>query len=89
MNIKKEYAKLISVISSYGLVASGVKIKVINVKTNNKSDIALQTQGSKNMRDNMVNIFGVKSVANLRPLVQATLSEEELCQANIKTRQKG
>ena len=84
-NIKKEYSKLISVISSYGLVASGVKIKVTNVKANNKSEIVLQTHGSHNLRDNLVNIFGVKAVANLKPIVQATLSEEDLKEANIRT----
>lgn len=84
-NIKKEYSKLISVISSYGLVASGVKIKVTNVKANNKSEVVLQTHGSQSLRDNLVNIFGVKAVANIKPIVQATLSEEELRLANIKT----
>ena len=83
-NIKKEYAKLISVISSYGLVASGVKIKVTNMRANKKSETVLQTLGSHNLRDNLVNIFGVKAVSHLRPIVQATITEEELSQAGLK-----
>ena len=82
-NIKKEYAKLISVISSYGLVASGVKIKVTNIKANKKSETVLQTLGAQ-MRDNLVNIFGVKAMSHLRPIVQAELTEEELSQAGLK-----
>ena len=81
-NIKKEYAKLISVISSYGLVASGVKIKVTNIKANKKSETVLQTLGAQ-MRDNLVNIFGVKAMSHLRPIVQAELTEEELSQAGL------
>ena len=84
-NIKKEYAKLMSVISSYGLVASGVKIKVTNIKANKKSETVLQTLGSHNLRDNLVNIFGVKAITNLRPIVQVELTEEELNQAGLKT----
>ena len=82
-NIKKEYAKLISVISSYGLVASGVKIKVTNIKANKKSETVLQTLGAQ-MRDNLVNIFGVKAMSHLRPIVQAELTEEELSQACLR-----
>lgn len=82
-NIKKEYAKLISVISSYGLVASGVKIKVTNIKANKKSETVLQTLGAQ-MRDNLVNIFGVKAMSHLRPIVQAELTEEELSQAGLR-----
>ena len=74
---------MISVISSYGLVASGVKIKVTNIKANKKSETVLQTLGAQ-MRDNLVNIFGVKAMSHLRPIVQAELTEEELSQAGLR-----
>ena len=81
-NIKKEYSKMMNVVSAYGLVSRGVKIKVTNLKAKNKQDIALQTQGSQGIRENLVNIFGVKIMSTLKAVTQATLSEEDLAQIN-------
>ena len=81
-NIKKEYSKMMSVVTAYGLVSRGVKIKVTNLKPNNKQDTALQTQGSQNIRENLVNIYGVKIMSSLKPVTQATLSEEYLIEIN-------
>ena len=83
-NIKKEYAKMMSILSAYGLVSRGVKIKVTNVKNNNRQEPALQTQGSQNIRENLVNIFGAKIMQMLKPIVQVELQEEDLAQANIR-----
>ena len=81
-NIKKEYSKMMSVVTAYGLVSRGVKIKVTNLKPNKKQDTALQTQGSQNIRENLVNIYGVKIMSSLRPVTQAKLSEEDLTEIN-------
>ena len=83
-NVKKEYSKLMSVMTAYGLVSSGVKIKVTNLKSKNKVDVLMQTQGSENLRDNLVNIFGVKIMSSLKQIVQTKLTEEDLQEAGIK-----
>ena len=83
-NIKKEYSKMMSILSAYGLVSRGVKIKVINVKNNNRQEPALQTQGSQSIRDNLVNIFGAKIMQKLKSIVQVELQEDDLAQANIR-----
>ena len=83
-NIKKEYSKMMNVVTAYGLVSRGVKIKVTNLKPNNKQDTALQTQGSQNIRENLVNIYGVKIMSSLKPVTQVVLSEEDLTEINHK-----
>jgi len=85
-NIKKEFTKLINVMNAYGLVSCGVKIKVISVKPNNKTELIMQTQGSSNIRENIVNIFGAKIMTSLKPFAQKELSEEDLSNANIRGR---
>lgn len=65
-NVKKVYFKLMSVMTAYGLVSSGVIIKVTNIKSKNNNDVVMQTQGSENLRDNLINIFGVKIMSSLK-----------------------
>ena len=55
-----------SVMTAYGLVSSGVIIKVTNIKSKNNNDVVMQTQGSENLRDNLINIFGVKIMSSLK-----------------------
>ena len=83
-NIKKEYNKMISVITAYSLVSSGVKIKVTSTKKNGKTDTVMQTQGSVSLRENIVHVFGVKMMSSLRPVEQVTLTDDQLLEANIK-----
>lgn len=82
--MRKEFSKLMSVMTAYGLVSSGVKIKVTNIKSKNKNDVVMQSQGSENLRDNLINIFGVKIMSALKQIVQAELKEEDIKEAGIK-----
>ena len=83
-SLKREFGKLISVMSAYGLVSSGVKIMVTNSKVKGGRTVVVHTQGSENLRDNMVNIFGTKQMSTLRPFSQVDLTEEDMAKANIR-----
>jgi len=83
-SLKREFGKMISVMSAYGLVSSGVKIMVTNSKAKGGRTVVLHTQGSGSLRENMVNIFGTKQLSRLRPVVQEDLNDEELAKANIR-----
>jgi len=83
-SLKREFGKMISVMSAYGLVSSGVKIMVTNCKAKGGRTVVLHTQGSEILRDNMVNIFGTKQMSSLRPFKQVSLTDEDLTKANIR-----
>jgi len=83
-SLKREFGKMISVMSAYGLVSSGVKIMVTNSKAKGGRTVVLHTQGSGSLRENMVNIFGTKQLSRLRPIVQEDLNDEDMAKANIR-----
>jgi len=83
-SLKREFGKLVAVLSAYGLVSSGVRIMVTNSKARGGRTIVLQTQGSEILRDNLVSIFGSKQVASVRPFTQVDLTPEDLAKANIR-----
>ena len=82
--LKREFGKMISVMSAYGLVSSGVKIMVTNSKAKGGRTVVLHTQGSGSLRENMVNIFGTKQLSTLRPVVQENLNDEDMAKVNIR-----
>eukprot|EP00092_Neocalanus_flemingeri_P020745 GFUD01022480.1.p1 GENE.GFUD01022480.1~~GFUD01022480.1.p1 ORF type:complete len:889 (+),score=246.43 GFUD01022480.1:99-2765(+) len=83
-SLKREFAKLVSVLSAYGLVSSGVRIKATNSKARGAKTVVIHTQGSDNIRENLVNIFGSKQVASVRPFALAELTTEDLAKASIR-----
>ena len=83
-SLKREFGKLISVMSAYGLVSSGVRIMVTNSKAKGGRTVVVHTQGSDSLRENMVNIFGTKQMSTVRPFAQVDLSEEDMAKANMR-----
>merc|ERR1719357_1460172 len=83
-SLKREFGKLLNVMSAYGLVSSGVRITVTNCKAKGGRTIVLQTQGSESIRENLVNIYGAKQITSLRPFTKIDLSDEDLTNSGFR-----
>ena len=68
-NIKKEFSKLVSVVSGYALVSEGVRITCSNQVGKGKRSSVVATQG-RSVKDNLVAVFGSKQDATLMPFKQ-------------------
>ena len=60
-NIKKEFAKLSTILQAYGIISTGVRISCIN-HVEKKKNIILSTHGCNSMLENITNVFGPKQV---------------------------
>lgn len=67
-NIRREYGRLLSLLHAYALIAKGVRIVCTNVTGKNAKNVVLRTQGSGSIKDNIVTVFGTKTLACLDPL---------------------
>jgi len=62
-HLKREYSKLLALLNGYGLICTGVRLSVTNMAKSRQT--AFTTKGSKNMRDNIIEILGVKQTQQL------------------------
>ncbi|KAF9622071.1 hypothetical protein IFM89_029355 [Coptis chinensis] len=67
-NIRKEYAKLISLLNAYALIAKGVRLVCNNTTGKNAKSVVLRTQGSSSIKDNIITVFGMNTFSCLEPL---------------------
>ncbi|OZJ03360.1 hypothetical protein BZG36_02984 [Bifiguratus adelaidae] len=78
-NIKKEYAKTLSLMQAYALIARNVRFSVTNPTGKSK---AISTNGNNRVQDNITNVFGARAAASLVPFdlalsVHSDESDEE------------
>ncbi|XP_057681842.1 mismatch repair endonuclease PMS2 [Corythoichthys intestinalis] len=64
-NIKKEFTKMVHVLQSYCIIATGVRITCSNQNGQGKRNTIVSTSGSQNMRDNIAAVFGPKQLQSL------------------------
>lgn len=64
-NIKREWGKVINLLNQYACVQTGVKFSVSQQPTKGKRMLLFSTKGNPTTRDNIINVFGVKSMAAL------------------------
>ncbi|KAH8911348.1 hypothetical protein BR93DRAFT_328645 [Coniochaeta sp. PMI_546] len=64
-NIKREWSKVINLLNQYACVQTGVKFSVSQQPTKGKRMLLFSTKGNPTTRDNIINVFGVKSMAGL------------------------
>jgi len=83
-SLKREFSKLVSVLSAYGLVSAGVRIMVTNNRSKGGKSDVLHTRGSDCLRDNLVNIFGTKQMGSLIPFKQVDLTAEDFEKVGIR-----
>lgn len=64
-NIKREWAKVVSLLNQYACVQTGVKFTVSQQPNKGKKMILFSTKGNPTTRDNIINVFGVKTMSAL------------------------
>ncbi|KAI2619964.1 DNA mismatch repair protein MutL [Hypoxylon sp. NC1633] len=67
-NIKREWNKVISVLNQYACIQTTLKFSVSQQPTKGKRIVLFSTKGNKTTRENIVNVFGAKTLAVLIPL---------------------
>ncbi|KAI4127713.1 MAG: hypothetical protein LQ341_006763, partial [Variospora aurantia] len=70
-NIKREYAKVLTLLQAYACVSTSVKLSVSNVMAKGKKVIVFATKSNATTRENIANVFGAKT---LPALIQMDLS---------------
>ncbi|KAK7981900.1 hypothetical protein PG988_004138 [Apiospora saccharicola] len=67
-NIKREWNRVISVLNQYACILKGVKFTVSQQPNKGKKTVLFATKGNVTTRDNIVNVFGAKTLTVLIPL---------------------
>ncbi|EFQ27556.1 DNA mismatch repair protein MutL [Colletotrichum graminicola] len=67
-NIKREWNKVIALLNQYACIQTGVKFSVSQQPTKGKRIVLFSTKGNPTTRENLVNIFGAKTMTVLVPL---------------------
>jgi DNA mismatch repair protein PMS2 len=67
-NVKREYARLTSLLQDYALITPNVKLVVSNQPTAGSRQVVLQTQGNADIKMNILNVYGAKQTPLLIPL---------------------
>ncbi|KAG0028003.1 Mismatch repair endonuclease pms2 [Podila clonocystis] len=64
-NIKREYTKCIGLIQAYALIATNVRISCVSQTDKKPAVTYVATSGNSNVRQNIINVFGAKSMADI------------------------
>lgn len=67
-NIKREWHKVIALLNQYACIQTNMKFSVSQQPTKGKRILLFSTKGNPSTRDNIINIFGAKTLAALIPL---------------------
>eukprot|EP00887_Chlorella_sp_A99_P005158 scaffold40.g5158.t1 len=67
-NLKREYAKLVTLLQAYALVATGARLLCTNQAGAGGRATVVATQGAASVRDNIVTVFGSKAAEAVEPL---------------------
>lgn len=73
-NIKKEYAKLVSILQAYALISTNVRIICTHQSGNGSRNIVVNTLSAPSVRDNVVSLFGNKTAETLEAIDVALFS---------------
>ncbi|KAK2067783.1 hypothetical protein P8C59_001492 [Phyllachora maydis] len=61
-NIKREWGKVISLLSQYACIQTGIKFTVSQQPNKGKKMVLFSTRGNLTTRENIINVFGVKTM---------------------------
>lgn len=64
-NIKREWGKVITLLNQYACVQTGVKFTVSQQPNKGKRIVLFSTKGNRTTRENIVNVFGAKTMTAL------------------------
>lgn len=72
-NIKREYAKVLTLLQAYACISTGVRFVVSNIPVKGAKSVAFSTAVNATTKDNITNVFGAKT---LHALVKLDLKLE-------------
>ncbi|EFX04708.1 DNA mismatch repair protein [Grosmannia clavigera kw1407] len=64
-NVKREWGKVVSLLNQYACIQTGVKFTVSQQPSKGKRVVLFSTKGNATTRDNLINIFGAKTMTSL------------------------
>ncbi|KAI1120886.1 hypothetical protein F5Y10DRAFT_257489 [Nemania abortiva] len=67
-NIKREWNKVLVVLNQYACIQTGLKFSVSQQPNKGKRMVLFSTKGNQTTRENIVNVFGAKTLTVLIPL---------------------
>ncbi|KAI2635050.1 DNA mismatch repair protein MutL [Xylaria nigripes] len=67
-NIKREWNKVLVILNQYACIQTGLKFSVSQQPNKGKRMVLFSTKGNQTTRENIVNVFGAKTLAVLIPL---------------------
>ncbi|TPX61501.1 hypothetical protein PhCBS80983_g01070 [Powellomyces hirtus] len=76
-NVKREYAKCLSMMQAYALISTGVRLSFSNQIGKSERTRVLATHGNQLVKDNISNVFGVKVLDSLVPIDLELSSPQE------------
>ena len=67
-NIKREWNRVVGVLGQYACIKTGIKFSVSQQPSKGKKTSLFSTKGNQSTRENIVNVFGAKTLTALVPL---------------------
>lgn len=64
-NIKREWGKVINLLNQYACIQTGVKFTVSQQPNKGNRIVLFSTKGNKSTRENIINVFGAKTMTGL------------------------
>ncbi|KAL8320319.1 hypothetical protein RB597_006861 [Gaeumannomyces tritici] len=64
-NIKREWGKVVNLLNQYACIQTGIKFTVSQQPTKGKRTVLFSTKGNPTTRENIVNVFGAKTLSAL------------------------
>ncbi|XP_018578148.1 mismatch repair endonuclease PMS2 isoform X2 [Anoplophora glabripennis] len=86
-NLKREFNKMCQLLYAYCLVSKGIKFCCTNVSDKGLKNTVVATEGHKNVRENIINIFGAKQISSLVD-IEITIPDNDILNdygINLKT----
>lgn len=84
-NIKREWNRVIGVLNQYACILTGVKFTVSQQPNKGKKIILFSTKGNATTRDNIINVFGAKTLSVLIPLELQLALEPTSAPSQLRT----
>lgn len=77
-NLKREFGRMITLLTGYCLIATEVNISCANFNEAGRKQVILNSQGSQAVRERIATVYGAKEAAKLLEIQQCALTEEIL-----------
>ncbi|XP_065308717.1 mismatch repair endonuclease PMS2 isoform X1 [Dermacentor albipictus] len=77
-NLKREFGKMVTLLTGYCLVVTKVNISCVNFTEGGRKQVILNSQGSQAVLERIANVYGAKEAAKLLEIQQCAPTEEIL-----------